>query len=68
MSAELLEEIRAEQVVQGKTLAAIDERTLQHEGRMDRADRRAAKISGITGFISAIAALFVKSLFPGAPE
>jgi len=67
VSQEILEKIHDEQIEQGKTLAAIDERTQQHEKRMDRSDRKAMGISGAGGLFGGAIAVFVKSFFPGAP-
>lgn len=50
----------------GKLLARIDERTLQHEKRMDRSDRRSAGIGTVTGVIGGALAMFVKSLTGGS--
>lgn len=63
MSDPILQEIRSEQVKQGKTLARIDERTQQHEKRMDRSDRRAAGVGGLTGLAAGFAAAFMKAFF-----
>jgi hypothetical protein len=65
MSEVILQQIHDEQVEQGKTLAAIDERTKQHEKRMDRSDRKAAGISGAGGLFGGALVVFVKSFFPG---
>lgn len=47
----------------GECLARIDERTKQHEKRMDRADRRATGLGAfaglLAGFFAAVAKAFV---------
>lgn len=62
----LLEEIHADVKAHGETLARIDERTMQHEKRMDRTDRRSAAISSGGGLLGGALAILVKSLFPGS--
>lgn len=60
-----LKGLREEQQSHGECLARLDERTLQYEKRMDRTDRRAAGIAGITTIASGSIMLFVKSFFGG---
>ncbi len=46
-----LGQIRDTQVEHGKTLATLEERSKQHEKRMNRTDKRSA---GIAGAVSAV--------------
>ncbi len=49
----------------GKTLAVLDERTQQHEKRMNRADRRSGTVGATAGGILAGAVIGIKMLFSG---
>lgn len=51
----------------GECLVRIDERTLQHEKRMDRQDRKSAALGALTGLLGGFLAAFSKSLF-GPPS
>jgi hypothetical protein len=59
--------IRAKVDEHGERLAAIDERTKQHEGRMDRiqeaATKRGAGAGGISGAASAVAIAVLNYIF-----
>lgn len=46
----------------GEQVAAIDERTRQHEARMDRADRRAAGWGAIGGLLAGAGAWLAQLL------
>lgn len=48
---------------QGETLAAINERTKQHEKRMDRMDKKSAGLGAATGALGGFLAVLVRSLF-----
>lgn len=51
---------------QAACVARIDERTKQHEGRMDRADRRAGLLGGGLGGVVAVIVTAVKAwVIPG---
>lgn len=65
MSEALLKEIAGDVKAQGQTLAAINERTIQHEKRMNRADRHASGLGALAGAIAAGFTMFAKSFFPG---
>lgn len=49
----------------GKTLAVLDERTKQHEKRMNRADRRSGTVGATAGGILAGAVIGIRMLFSG---
>ena len=57
-----LEEIRDLVKSQGEVLARLDERTLQHEKRMDRAEARAARQGGIWGSVGGFFGAFAAAL------
>jgi hypothetical protein len=66
MSDDILREIRDDVRSHGETLARIDERTQQHEKRMDRTERKSAGISGAGGLLGGTLVVFLKSFFsPG---
>lgn len=46
----------------GTLLARIDERTQQHEKRLDSVDRKTVGISTITGTLGGVITIFLKSL------
>ena len=60
-----LGEIRADQIEHGKTLATLEERSEQHEKRMDRTERKSLLSGGGAG--AAIAGVFIalKTWFGG---
>jgi hypothetical protein len=60
-----LGEIQETQVEHGKTLAVLDERTQQHEKRMDRTDRRAGTIGSVAGGLVSTLLIGLKMLIPG---
>lgn len=57
------EKLEDGQKAQGETLAKLDERSQQHEKRMDRADKRAASIGGVTGTVGSAIVFFFNHLF-----
>lgn len=63
-----LDDIKTCQREHGETLARIDERTKQHEKRMDRLDKKAAGLGAVTGMLGGALAVVGKALFgpPGS--
>lgn len=61
-----LGEIRADQVEHGKTLATLEERSEQHEKRMNRHDRRALVSGAGSGGLIASVIMGVKLWFTGS--
>jgi len=61
-----LGEIKNCQNEHGELLARIDERTKQHEKRMDRAEKKAAGLGAVTGALGGIFAVLGKSIWPGS--
>jgi hypothetical protein len=64
--ADRLGSIEDRQIDHGKTLAVLDERTQQHEKRMNRAERRSAGVGATAGGILAGAVIGIKMLFSGS--
>ena len=60
-----LDVIADRQIEHGKTLAVLDERTQQHEKRMNRADRRSGTVGATAGGIIATAVIGLKMFFSG---
>ena len=48
----------------GVTLAVLDERTKQHEKRMNRADRRSGTVGATAGGLAGTLVIGIRMLFP----
>ncbi len=51
-----LDQVLEELKDQGETLVRIDERTIQHEKRMDRTDRKSTGLGAIAGLVGGFVA------------
>ena len=58
-----LDAIAERQIDHGETLAVLDERTQQHEKRMNRADRRSGTVGATAGGIIATAVIGLRMFF-----
>lgn len=66
MSEALLKEIARDLKKVDSTVTRLDERTIQHEKRMNRSDRHSAGLGGLTGLFAGILGAFLKSfVHPG---
>ncbi len=57
--------IQETQVEHGQTLATLEERTDQHEKRMNRVDKRAGTIGSVAGGLVSTLLIGIKMLIPG---
>ncbi len=62
MSDPILMEMRADLKKIDRTVTRLEERTMQHEKRMDRDDRRSGAIGAGAGLFGGVLGAFLKSL------